>query len=104
MFSFIHADDAANALLAALDRRPRGVLNIVDDDPAPMREWLPRLAKVIDAPAPRSVPTWVARMGAGSWGAACMTRLRGADNSRPRAALDWRPQHGSWKETLGRAG
>lgn len=104
VFSFIHVDDAANALLAALDRRPRGVLNIVDDDPVPMSEWLPQLAKRIDAPVPRSVPTWVARMVAGSWGAAYMTKLRGADNSRARAALDWRPEYGSWKEALGQFG
>lgn len=104
VFSFIHADDAASAIRAAIDRQPRGVLNIVDDNPVLMREWLPQVAKVLGAPAPRSVPTWVARMGAGAWGAAYMTRLRGADNSRARTTLDWRPDHGSWQDTLGRTG
>jgi nucleoside-diphosphate-sugar epimerase len=97
-FSFIHTHDAATAILAALDRRTGGTLNIVDDDPAPVREWLPYLAEVLGAPAPRSAPAVLARLAAGAWGVAFITRLRGADNARARLVLDWRPRYTSWRD------
>lgn len=99
VFSFTHAGDAASAIVAALDR-PTGVgaLNIVDDDPTPVREWLPALAELLDAPAPRTVPAALASVAAGPWGRAFMTRLRGADNARARLSLDWRPRYGSWRD------
>lgn len=99
VFSFTHADDAASSIVAALDR-PVGIaaLNIVDDDPAPVREWLPALAEMLGAPAPKTVPATLASVAAGSWGRAFMTRLRGADNARARLCLDWRPRYGSWRD------
>lgn len=66
--SFIHADDAATAIAAALERDLCGVLNIVDDDPAPLREWLPEMARMLDAPDPRHVPPWAARIAVGPFG------------------------------------
>ena len=45
VFSFTHAYDAATAVLAALDSDATGEINIVDDDPAPMSEWLPAFAR-----------------------------------------------------------
>jgi nucleoside-diphosphate-sugar epimerase len=98
VFSFIRAHDAATAIVAALDKGVTGVLNVVDDEPAPLREWLPGVAKLLDAPSPRRVPAPVVRLVAGGWGAAFMTRLRGADNSRARLMLDWRPRYASWRE------
>src|SRR5262249_46335791 len=92
-FSFIHAHDAATAIVAALDKGGAGVLTAVDDEPAPLREWLPGVARLLDAPAPPTVPAPVVRLLAGGWGAAFMTRLRGADNSRARLVLDWRPRY-----------
>jgi nucleoside-diphosphate-sugar epimerase len=98
VFSFIHARDVASAILAAVDRSVLGVLNIVDDDPAPVREWLPLLAELLGAPAPKTVPAWLARLAAGDWGVAFLTRLVGASNARARKELGWEPAYPSWRE------
>ncbi|MEO3829211.1 NAD(P)-dependent oxidoreductase [Actinomadura sp. B10D3] len=95
--SFTHADDAATAVVAALDKDVTGVLNVVDDTPVTMHEFLPAYAALLDAPVPRRVPAALARLTTGSWGAAFMNGLRGADNSRARRRLDWRPRHPSWR-------
>jgi nucleoside-diphosphate-sugar epimerase len=97
VFSFTHTYDAASAVLAGLDTAFAGPLNIVDDEPAPVREWLPYLAKSLGAPAPKSVPTLLARTAVGAWGTAYMTQLRGADNARAKTMLDWKPRYGSWR-------
>lgn len=95
VFSFTHAHDAATAVAAALDRETSGVLNVVDDAPAPMHEWLPALAKILGAPAPKHAPAALARLAVGGWGVAFMNELRGADNARARLRLDWRPRYTS---------
>ena len=93
VFSFTHADDAASALVAALDLpEVSGVLNVVDDRPMPVYEWLPELAALLGAPAPKKAPAAVARLAVGSWGVAFMNQLRGAANSRARLRLNWRPR------------
>ncbi|HEX6499156.1 MAG TPA: NAD(P)-dependent oxidoreductase [Micromonosporaceae bacterium] len=98
VFSFTHAHDAATAIVAALDRDVRGVLNVVDDDPTPIGTWLPELARMIGAPRPKSVPKAIARLAAGGWGVAYLSELRGADNARARLRLDWRPRYLSWRD------
>jgi nucleoside-diphosphate-sugar epimerase len=70
----------------------------VDDDPAPVRDWLPELARLLNAPRPRRVPAPLARWAAGAWGAAHLAGPRGADNARARLELNWRPRYGSWRE------
>lgn len=97
-FSFVHAHDAASAVLAALDKEVTGALNVVDDDPAPMSVWLPELARILGAPVPKPAPAFLVRLAVGGWGVAYMTRLRGADNARARLSLDWRPRYASWRE------
>lgn len=96
-FSFTHAYDAATAIVAALDKDVTGVLNIVDNDPSPMSEWLPEVAAMLEAKKPKDVPAALAWMAVGGWGVAFMTKLRGADNSRARLALDWKPRFDSWR-------
>lgn len=100
VFSSAHAHDVATAVVAALDHPVGGVLNIVDDDPVPMSEWLPVYARALHAPAPRRVPAAIARLAVGGWGVAFTTRLRGADNSLARAELDWKPRYESWRASL----
>jgi nucleoside-diphosphate-sugar epimerase len=100
VFSFTHADDAATAIVAALDRDTGGVLNAVDDDPAPLHTWLPVFAAGLGAPAPKSAPAALARLAVGGWGVAFMNQLRGADNARARLALNWRPRYASWRGGL----
>ena len=56
IWSFIHVADAARATVAAVSRGEAGIYNVVDDDPAPVSEWLPALAKAVDARPPHRVP------------------------------------------------
>jgi nucleoside-diphosphate-sugar epimerase len=98
VWSFIHVDDAATATVAALERGSPGVYNVVDDDPAPVREWLPELARALDAPAPRRVPAVIARLLAGRYGVSVLTESQGASNERARRELGWAPSHSSWRE------
>jgi nucleoside-diphosphate-sugar epimerase len=98
-WSFIHVDDAARATLAALDADVKsGVYNVVDDDPAPVREWIPAFAQAVGAPEPRWAPTWLARIAAGQLGVYFMTGLQGASNAKARLELSWEPQIPSWRE------
>jgi len=98
VWSFVHVADAAEATLAALSRGQSGTYNIVDDEPAAVSEWLPALADALGAPRPRRVPTLVARLVAGSYGVAAMTRAQGASNERAKRELGWQPRHPSWRE------
>ncbi len=99
MFSFIHAHDAATAILAAIEHpAASGVLNIVDDQPTLVHDWLPEMAAMLGAPAPRHVPAWLARLLVGGWGVAYMTGLAGASNLRARQQLDWKPTYSSWRD------
>jgi nucleoside-diphosphate-sugar epimerase len=97
-FSFTHTRDAAMAILAGLDKDVAGTLNVVDDEPAPLHEWLPRFAGLLGAKRPKPAPAWLARMMVGAYGVAFMNQLRGADNTRTRLALDWRPGYRSWRD------
>jgi nucleoside-diphosphate-sugar epimerase len=96
-FSFIHVDDAASATVAACERGSPGIYNIADDDPAPLREWLPAYAEAVGAKRPWRVPTWVARL-AGGQAAMFAARMRGVSNARARAELDWEPRWTSWRD------
>lgn len=102
-WSFTHADDAASAIVAAVDRDVAGALNIVDDTPVPVAEFLPAYARSLGAPKPKHVPEFLAKLAVGDWGVAYMCRLRGADNSRARLALNWRPRYASWRDGMGLA-
>ena len=98
VWSFIHVADAAEATVAAVERGSRGVYNVVDDDPAPVAEWLPALAKTLGAKTPMRVPRFVGRVFAGEAGVVMMTELRGASNAKSKRELGWRPEHPSWRE------
>ena len=87
VWSFIHIDDAAAATVAAIERGAPGVYNVTDDDPAPVRDWLPALAAAAGAPAPRHVPRWLGRLAAGEAVVAMMTEIRGASNAKARREL-----------------
>jgi nucleoside-diphosphate-sugar epimerase len=98
VFSFIHVDDAAAATVAAMERGAPGIYNVVDDDPAPMRDWVPAYADAVGAKPPRRVPTWLARLIGGRYTAAMATQLRGASNTKAKDELGWQPRHPSWRE------
>jgi nucleoside-diphosphate-sugar epimerase len=98
VWSFIHVADAAEATVAAVARGQRGIYNVVDDDPAPVAQWLPGLAASIGAPKPWRVPRWVGRLAAGEAGVVMMTEIRGASNAKAKRELGWQPRHASWRE------
>jgi 2-alkyl-3-oxoalkanoate reductase len=98
IWSFIHLDDAAAATVLALEDGAPGIYNIVDDEPAPVREWLPALAQAIDAKPPRHVPRWLARILAGEAGVALMTEIRGASNAKAKRELGWTLRFPSWRQ------
>ncbi len=98
VWSFIHVEDAARATVAALDRDGPAVYNIVDEQPAPVAEWLPAFAQAVGAPRPFKVPTLLARPLAGSYGIQTMVHVQGADGSRARRELDRQPRYPSWRE------
>jgi len=97
VWSFIHVEDAARATVAAL-AAGSGPYNIVDDEPAPVSIWLPVLAEALGAPRPLRVPVPIARVLAGSYGVASMTRAQGASNELARRELGWTPRYSSWRE------
>jgi nucleoside-diphosphate-sugar epimerase len=98
VWSFVHIADAAEATVAAIEHGTRGVYNVVDDDPAPVAEWLPALARTLGAKKPMRVPRFVGRMFAGEAGVAMMTEIRGASNAKAKRELGWRPAHPSWRQ------
>ncbi|WP_214414475.1 NAD-dependent epimerase/dehydratase family protein [Sphaerisporangium fuscum] len=100
VWSFIHIADAAEATVAAIENGARGVYNIVDDDPAPVAEWLPELARKLGAKKPMRVPRFVGRLAAGEAGVVLMTELRGASNAKAKRELGWRPAHPTWRQGL----
>ena len=103
VWSFIHIADAAEATVAAVEHGSRGVYNIVDDDPAPVAEWLPALAQELGAKKPVRVPRFIGRLFAGEAAVVMMTELRGASNAKAKRELAWRPAHPSWRRGLAAA-
>ncbi len=97
-FSFIHVEDAAGAAVAALDRATPGVYNIVDDEPAPLREWVSIYAEALGAKAPRRVPVWLAKLVADRALVANAVGMRGASNAKAKRELDWHPRYASWRQ------
>jgi len=98
VWSFIHVADAAEATVAAVERGSRGVYNVVDDDPAPVAEWLPALAQTLGGKKPMRVPRFVGRLFAGETGVMMMTEIRGASNAEAKRDLGWQPKHASWRQ------
>ncbi|MCA1832493.1 MAG: NAD-dependent epimerase/dehydratase family protein [Actinomycetota bacterium] len=96
--SFVHMDDVVESTIAAMTHGRPGVYNVCDDEPAPVREWLPAYARALGAPPPRRVPVWIARMLAGRFIGAQATTMRGASNERAKRELGWKPKYASWRE------
>ena len=97
VWSWIHLDDAAAATVLALEHEGPAVYNVVDDEPAPVREWLPVLVRALDAKPPRRLPAWLARPLAGEAVVVMSTEQRGASNAKAKRELGWTPRHPSWR-------
>ena len=98
VISHVHVDDAAAATAIAVERGRPGIYNIVDDEPAPTRDWLPVLASALHAKPPRRIPRWFARLLAGEMATAMMTEARGASNEKAKRELGWQPRYASWRQ------
>ena len=97
-FSWVHVDDAASATVLAVEQRAKGLFNIVDDEPAPVSEWLPYLARCAGAKPPRRIPAWLARLLAGEMAAGMMTEGRGFSNAKAKRDLGWELRYPSWRQ------
>jgi nucleoside-diphosphate-sugar epimerase len=98
VWSFIHVDDAAAATVAAAERGVSGFYNIADDEPAPVAEWLPELARLLGAKPPRHVPVWLGRVAAGDVGVSMMPQICGISNAKAKRELGWTPRYPSWRD------
>lgn len=103
VWSWIHIDDAAGATAAALERGDSGAYNVVDDEPAPVSDWLPHLAEAVGAKPPMRVPKWLGRLAAGEVAVRWMTEGRGSSNEKAKRELDWEPAWPSWRDGFERA-
>ena len=103
VWSFVNIEDAADATALAVERGSRGIYNIVDDEPAPVAEWLPVLAAALGAKRPLHVPRFVGRVVAGEAAVVMMTDARGASNAKAKRELGWTPRHRSWREGFAEA-
>jgi nucleoside-diphosphate-sugar epimerase len=98
VWSFVQIEDAATATVEAIEHGSRGVYNVVDDDPAPVRDWLPALARALDARKPMRFPRWLGRLAAGEAAVVMMTEVRGASNAKAKRELGWQPRYASWRQ------
>ena len=98
VWSLVHIEDAAAATVAAIERGRPGVYNIADDEPAPVREWLPALAEAVGGRRPRRMPGFLGRLLLGQAGYTMMTDLRGASNAKAKRELGWNPAYPSWRQ------
>lgn len=96
-WSFLHMDDAAEATALAVEHGC-GIYNIVDDDPAPVHDWLPELAAMLGAKPPFRVPAWLGRLAAGEHIVVMMTQSRAGSNAKAKRELGWSPRHPSWRQ------
>jgi nucleoside-diphosphate-sugar epimerase len=96
--SWVHVDDAASATVLALEQQARGVFNIVDDEPAPVSEWLPYLAECVGAKPPLRIPGWLARLLAGEMVVGMMIKGRGFSNAKAKRELGWELRYPSWRQ------
>ena len=97
IWSFTHVADAATATALATGRGRPGIYNVVDDDPAPVAEWLPYLAGTLGARRPWRVPVWAGRLLAGETVVSLMTQIRGSSNAKARREFGWTPRYPSWR-------
>jgi nucleoside-diphosphate-sugar epimerase len=98
VWSFTHVADAASAAVAAIAHGAPGVYNVADDEPAPVRVWLPAYAQALGARLPMRIPTWLGKLMVGEVGVSFMTQQRGESNAKAKRELAWTPTYASWRE------
>lgn len=102
VWSFLHVQDAASAVVAALGDAPAGVYNVTDDEPAPVAQWLPVLTAAVGAKPPLRLPAWIGRLAAGETAVVMMTQLRGSSNAKAKRELGWKLAWPTWRDGFAR--
>ncbi|WP_433359543.1 NAD-dependent epimerase/dehydratase family protein [Actinoplanes sp. CA-142083] len=97
VWSLVHIDDAVSATVAVAERGRAGIYHVADDEPAPVRVWLPELARALGAKPPRRLPAWLVRLVAGGGPVDMMTRARGISSEKAKRELGWTPRYPSWR-------
>jgi len=100
VWSYVHIEDAAAATAIAVERGQPGIYYIVDDEPAPVRKWLPALASALGAKPPRRIPLWLGRLAAGEAATVMMTDVQGASNEKAKRELGWQLTYPSWRQGI----
>jgi len=98
VWSFAEVTDAAAATVAAVTRGAPGIYNVVDDEPAPVAQWLPYLASSMGAKPPMRAPAWLGRLLGGEMAIVLMTQARGVSNEKAKRELGWTPAYPSWRD------
>jgi nucleoside-diphosphate-sugar epimerase len=96
--SSISHDDAAAAVVASL-ALPAGAYNVCDDEPVRRREYVDIIARTLDVPSPRFLPSWTVKL-MGSIGALLSRSERMSNRKLRAAAPTWSPRFPSVREGL----
>jgi nucleoside-diphosphate-sugar epimerase len=100
VWSFIHVDDGAAATVLAMTQGAPGIYNVADDEPAPVKVWLPEMAAVAGAKPPRHIPAWIGKLVVGEPGISMFTKVRGISNAKAKRELGWELIYPSWREGI----
>jgi 2-alkyl-3-oxoalkanoate reductase len=98
IWSFTEVTDAAAATVAAVSKGAAGIDNIVDDEPAPVSQWVPSLASCLGAKPPMRASAWPGRLLGGEMIVEWMTQGRGASNEKAKRELGWIPKYPGWRD------
>ncbi|WP_436933529.1 NAD-dependent epimerase/dehydratase family protein [Halovenus marina] len=98
--SFVHADDAAAAFVAAVESDASGVYHVVGDEPVTGAEFFKSFADLLDEPEPSRIPAWLARFFVGSVAARLLTSPMPTTNEKAKRELDWDPAYPTYREGL----
>jgi nucleoside-diphosphate-sugar epimerase len=98
--SFLHLDDAASAFAAAAERAGPGLWHVVDDEPVSSADYFRALADRIGAPAPRSVPRWLARLSAGREAVRLLATPMITNAARFKRDFSWLPAYQTFRQGL----
>ena len=99
VWSWLHIEDAAIATVAAAERGNPGIYLIANDQPLPVREWLPAFAQWLNAPLPPQVSVEDALKEDGGTDAVYYgTQMRGVSNAKAKRELNFRPRSLEWLE------
>lgn len=96
VWSWLHIDDAAIATVAAVERGHPGIYLIADDQPLAVRDWLPALARSLNAPPPPQVSIEQALRIGGADAVYYGTQMRGVSNAKAKGELNFQPRPLEW--------